>query len=220
MPVPHYSTGLPVIDALIGKECPGIPRGALTVISGTPMSGKTSLVRSIAHNVATHTSGRVLVIDREHRWDPSYRPYDIQVVESLSGLGMVTSGQRRDLILIEGVQNMEAEDSDGIAYRARQLSSIVDRIRRRDPNLALVITWNQILSLPESIPAGVGYPASIILRLDNRGKSIRVSKNRFGDSGVTRVFNSGFLEETCLPPPEPEFDRSKIPTRFEREDVI
>jgi hypothetical protein len=221
MPVPHYSTGLPAIDALMGEECPGIPRGALTIISGTSMSGKTSLVRSIAHNVASHTSGRVLVVDSENRPDPSYHPYDLnQDILSLRELGELLISQTRDLIIVEGVQDMASFDYEDIAIRARELSSIVNRVHRRVPDLALVITWNQRLNLSESIPAGTGYPASLILHLDNRGRSVMVSKNRFGDSGVTRVFESGFLEEARLPIPEPEFDRSKIPTRFEREDVI
>jgi predicted ATP-dependent serine protease len=223
MPVPHYSTGFPAIDDLMGEECPGIPRGALTLIVGPQMSGKTALARAVAHNVATHTSGRVLLVDSENRRDPSYHPYDINNdVASLRELGELIISEPRDLIIVEGVQDMEASDTEAIASRARELSSIVSRVRRRNQDLALVVTWNQRTTLPESIPAGVGYPSSLIIRLDNRGRLVMVSKNRFGDSGVSRVFESGFLEEARIPAPkpEPEFDRSKIPTRFEREDVI
>jgi hypothetical protein len=205
----------------MGDVCPGIPRGALTLITGTAMSGKTSFSRALAHNVATHTSGRVLLVDSETRSDPSYRPYDINNdVASLRELGELIISEPRDLIIVEGVQNMDAIDTEGIAARARELTSVVGKVRRRSPDLALVITWNQRVELSESIPAGVGYPASILIRLDDRGRSVTVSKNRFGDSGVTRVFESGFLAEYGKPLPEPEFDRSKIPTRFEREDVI
>lgn len=221
MPVPHYSTGFPVIDALMGNECPGIPREALTIISGPSMSGKTSLVRSIAYNVATHTSARVLVVDGDSAPDPSYHPYDLTYLSTFRELGATLVEQVYELIIIEGIQNMDLDTLDeGIAIRAREITSLITRLRRRRPDLALVITWNQRQNLSESIPAGMGYPASVILRLDNRGRMVTVSKNRFGESGVFRVFKSGFLEEACKPLPEPEFDRSKIPTRFEREDVI
>jgi len=219
MSVPHYSTGFPAIDSLIGEDCPGIPRGSLTTVIGTPMSGKTSLIRSIADNVARHTSARVLVVDIENGPDPSYHHYDInQDVTSLYELGELLLDQSYDLVLVEGIQNMVSV-SEGMAARAQEMVRVISRVRRRRPDLAMVITWNR-RTLPEDFPAGVGYYASLTIRLDDRGRSFTISKNRFGDSGVNRVFESGFLKEARFPLPEPEFDRSKIPTRFEREDVI
>lgn len=46
--LPHVSTGSTGLDRLLGKECPGFPRGHMSEVYGHSGSGKTSLMISAA----------------------------------------------------------------------------------------------------------------------------------------------------------------------------
>lgn len=234
MPVPHYSTGLKTLDALIGDPCPGIPREGLTIIVGGTGSGKSSLCQIIATQVATHhvrgasamgiPSFRVGLANIEEHVDPGYHPYDVLRLQSMDELAITVLRSTYDLLIIDGVQylDMRLDPSDqvrqGIAASARYLEALFARTQAS--NTTLVFTWQSrrgISSSDLSTPSGISYRASLIIQLEERGRLVRVVKNKFGDSGGVCEFGDRWTEKE---PPEPEFDRSKIPTRFEREDVI
>lgn len=71
---PHISTGFPHLDALTG--CGGIPRGALSLVSGRSTSGKATLAcKTLAQ--AQQAGGRatpldVALVDLPHTADPDY----------------------------------------------------------------------------------------------------------------------------------------------------
>jgi predicted ATP-dependent serine protease len=228
MPHPCFSTGLADLDAIIGEGCPGIPRGGLTVIVGETGAGKSSLCRVIAHNVATqHTQEeiafRVGLADIETGPDPTATSYNILSLETMSQLAQILTRPTFDLMIIDGVEYLSGRvgsdpGSNPGTERARQIDSILTRVDLH--NLALVLTWQdcRFPLLTHRIPALLAHRASLILRVEDHGKRVRVTKNRFGDHGVAE-FGPRWREipRELL---EPEFDRSLIKTRFEREDVI
>jgi energy-coupling factor transporter ATP-binding protein EcfA2 len=236
MPQPCFSTGLPSLDDLIGEHCPGIPRGGLTIIVGNTGSGKSSLCRKIASNVATqHTietaAFRVGFADIEGMPDHASRPYNILSLSNLSDLAQTLVRSRFELLIVDGVQYLESDrpHQDPIPFpeldHSRQLDSILTRVA--NPHLALVITWQENLRSSvdrrsieptHSIPAGLVHRANLILQVEG-SNLIRVAKNRFGVPGSFAEFGPRWRDVPKVTP-EPEFDRSVIKTRFEREDVI
>ena len=224
MPVPHYSTGLKTLDALIGDPCPGIPRSGLTIISGGTASGKSSLCQLIATHVVDQYPREVVgLANIENRGDPAYHPYRVVRMRDMDDLSRAVLRSTYNLLIIDGVQylelNRDPSNSAGepVAGRARYLGALFTRTQ--NSNTALVLTWQsgRVPGTNLSIPASMSHRASLILHLENRGRLVMVAKNRFGDSGGVCEFGDRWAEKE---PPEPEFDRSKIPTRFEREDVI
>ena len=234
MPHPCFSTGLADLDSIIGEGCPGIPRGGLTVIVGETGAGKSSLCRVIAHNVATqHTQEtaafRVGLADIEGTPDAA-RQYNMIFLENMSQLAQILTRPTHDLVLIDGVEYLSGRvgsdpDLNPGAEQARQIDSILTRVDLH--NLALVLTWQANRSSlgrastdsSHRIPAGLAHRASLILQVEDFGKRVRVTKNRFGMYGGVAEFGPRWREipRDLL---EPEFDRSLIKTRFEREDVI
>lgn len=224
MPIPHYSTGLKTLDAILGEGCPGIPRhgGVILIVGGTG-SGKTSLCEIIAC-AAVDQGARVGFANIERNMDPAYHPYDVLNLGSLEELSVAVLRPNHDLLIIDGFQYLDVQldpndpVSLGLATRARYLDALLSRTH--GPTPTLVFTWQSsrdVQRLGPVNPAGITHRASLILHLENRGKLVTVAENRFGESGGVCEFGDRWTE---LPPPEPEFDRSKIPTRFEREDVI
>jgi predicted ATP-dependent serine protease len=158
--------------------------------------------------------------------DPTAYPYNRLSLENLSQLAQVLIRSTFDLVVVDGVEYLATDNYRGgnspVAERARQIESIFTRVPM--PNLALVFTWqvNRAslgLSFNYSIPSALAHRASLILQVENKGQRVRVTKNRFGEPDGVAEFGPRW-REILREPPEPEFDRSLIKTRFEREDVI
>lgn len=237
MPQACISTGLPSLDAIIDDFCPGLPRGWLTIIVGETGSGKTSLCEVIALNAATQTTigslpPRVGFANIEGRSSSEALPYYVVDIPGMRRFAELLVRPTFDLLIVDGIQYLEPEGGAALEHilapRARQIDAILSRVN--NPHMAMVLTWQALRSqfrfrqedisdsIP-SIPASSAHRASLILQVGGRASVVRVAKNRFGESGGSAEFNSRWIE---IPrkAPEPEFDRSKIPTRFEREDVI
>jgi energy-coupling factor transporter ATP-binding protein EcfA2 len=221
MPIPHYSTGLKTLDALLGDFCPGIPRhGGVTLIVGGTGSGKSSLCELIAY-AAADQGARVGFASIENRRDPANLPYNVLNPRGWEELAIAVFRSGYDLLIIDGFQYLDLQlgsndlVSSGIATRNRYLLTLLSGSYNYP---TLVFTWQSSRDeVPEfNTPSSITHRASLILSLENCGKLIRVVRNRFGESGGVCNFGERWTEL----PPKPEFDRSKIPTRFEREDVI
>ncbi len=69
-PVPHLATGFPTLDAALGIG--GIPQGRMTVLEGTPTSGKVTLAALILANAQKRLRRPVAYVDVSHTCDADY----------------------------------------------------------------------------------------------------------------------------------------------------
>lgn len=129
---PHIPSGSIILDYLIGgrpnsfgvRPCPGIPRGKITNVYGTPGAGKTTMALMVAASVC-EMGGTAAYIDWENEVDPSYAaalgvPISnkdqfilIQPVSLEEGFSWMTalSASGVDLIVIDSVGAAVPEES-------------------------------------------------------------------------------------------------------------
>lgn len=252
MPLPHVRTGIAELDAALGTECPGFPRGALTIVCGGTGTGKSTLVRHIAYHAATTGRQRVLLCDAEGTLRPSRyssaiyelgsdrpvgvdigahtAPFDYQQPNDLPELfnSIRSLVHRNDLILADAVNVLDLSPLPGqapqIAARARFLGSAVQGLRLE--NCALVLVFQNPRNGP--IEQGrhsllVTRSARLILDLSRSSGGVysgRIAKTTWSVPNEEFEFRYGGPSQVIAVPKVKTIDRSKIPTRFNREDPL
>jgi len=251
MPLPHIRTGIAELDVALGTECPGFPRGALTLICGGVGTGKSTLVRHLAHYAATIGHQRVLFCDAEG--NPPGRhsslirevgvdgpvdvvpgsytsPFDYQQPSDLVGLfnAIRASVHLYDLIIADAVSVLGLPPTPGqapqIAARSRFLGSAIQGLRLE--NCALVMVFQS----PRSGPLDRGVNSQLVthharLILDLSGftegvYSAHIAKATWPVQDEEFGFRYGGPSQVIAVPKAKPIDRSKIPTRFNREDPL
>lgn len=125
---PHIATGFAALDGVTG--CGGVPRGAITLLSGQATSGKTTVAYKTAAQCQTvDKRGTVALLDLSRTADPDYlarcgvdlerllivRPTDAQQTLRLL-LDLARRVQVR-LILLDSLPNLLAMDGGAQALR-------------------------------------------------------------------------------------------------------
>jgi recombination protein RecA len=190
-------TGYADLDRLLG--CGGVPRGAVTCLSGNPTSGKTTLALDVLARV--QADGEVTVyVDLTGALDPEYaesRGIDLDqlliVVPQPPELGLditrdiITSGGAGLIVLDAGHSGAQTGPAESLSRSTRHLSAAV----RRSPYAVLGLT----MPAPTRLSRALSARSDVVLRAERarwvwntEGVSgydtrLTVVKSRFGPPG-------------------------------------
>lgn len=124
------STGLISMDLRLGG---GIPRGAITEITGPPSSGKTALVYHLIHQAQNNPSTkRVLLINADKYYPQQFatrlhvNSYELDVLSHNKDMleCVIEVASNYDMIVIDSLPNITAE---GVDYWDTQLGHALNR---------------------------------------------------------------------------------------------
>lgn len=211
----HYvSTGFQLIDAMLSG---GLPRGGLTFIAGGTGEGKTILLRKIARNVCAKGL-KVVYFDVERVVNSE--EYPVKACKTIGELHKQLSdllkfhlrSQRPDLVIMEGMQQLEVDIQDN--PRKLLIPGLTKVLHRNDfGSTAVIASWQLRRSIPTftqpsfAVPNDLASIAHVTLGIVKEDHYFRVhlSKSRVSHSGVS-----------CSVPLEDLLPRIDIPTRYER----
>jgi hypothetical protein len=207
------TTGFPVLDSMLssGNDCRGFPRGALTLLSGATGSGETQVLRKCCERA--HKKGlKVVYFTTEEEFRSEYPVREVTSLEDVTRrvANLLHPGKRdkTDLLVLDSLTHMTPDFSRAeIAGHARQLEGM----------LQLDFGQTAVVGTYQSRRLGPGLTSSssthqrsnIALEISKIGQNYRLDlvKSRYGVAGVSCEIRPIDMED---------YDRSKIPTRYER----
>lgn len=231
MPIAHIPTGLKSFDELI-PDCPGIPRGGLTVISGEAGTGKTEFLLQIARHALSQGIS-VYYSDPVDNLRGASLPQvseattftvDIEDSEVLGAVDRVLSAARNGrLVIIDRIdQILWASTDPSISRPGRRLGlhrsqstlafcqDIVPILMENDSALLVSV---QTPRRRTELPLGLTHAASLIVDLERSIKgeyTAKVTKSRWGllSSGTMKFrvvtdTQGRHLTEVCSTEPSP-----------------
>lgn len=209
------STGFQALNSMIAgnSECRGFPRGGFTILNGESGSGKSQLLKTCCSRA--HRNGlKVVYITSEDRFQSEYPVVEVNTLDEVTRL-MATllhpgKNDKTDLLVIDCLTQLWATDSTLLANHARELGAM---FRREFGQTAVVgtVQSRRVGGALSSVAGstGVAFVASIILGItkEDTGYRLDLFKSRFSFAGVSCLI---------LPTDMDDFDRSTIPTRYQR----
>jgi hypothetical protein len=207
------STGFPVLDSMLvsGHDCRGFPRGALTLLSGAPGSGKTQVLKKCCERA--HKKGlKVVYLTSEEEFRSEYPVREMTSLEDVTRLvaNLLHPGKRdkTDLLVLDSLTHMTPDFRGAeLAGHARQLEVML----QLDFGQTAVVGTYQSRGIGPSLTSSVSthQRSSIVLGISKLDQNYRVElvKSRYGVPGVSCEIRPIDMED---------YERSKIPTRYER----
>jgi hypothetical protein len=211
------STGFENLDRMIAGSggCMGFPRGGLTLVSGGTGSGKTRVMQ-VCCNRAHKRGLSVVYITTEARFDAPYPVIELSDLDEVSRFmtTLLLPGRKNkvDLLVLDALTQMTSDlgpDSE-LADHARRLGALF----RRSFGQSVVVGTIQSRRLGGGLDTLGGSSSLAFLSRStlsisklNEGYHIDLVKSRVSVSGVSCVIRPSDMED---------FDRSNIPTRYQR----
>ena len=206
----RMSTGLSELDRVLGG---GIVPGSLTLISGEPGIGKSTLIAQMAGRVA-ETTGPVLYVSGEESGEQvklradrvlgsiSDRLY-IYPETNIENIMTVCDEIRPCLLIVDSIQTMYSASADSVAGSLTQIRECSGQLIRYAKNnhvpvfIVAHVTKSGELAGPKTIEHMVDTVLSFSGERDRDLRILRSFKNRFGTTdeiGAFRMTSEGMIE--------------------------
>ena len=206
----RMSTGLSELDRVLGG---GIVPGSLTLISGEPGIGKSTLIAQMAGRVA-ETTGPVLYVSGEESGEQvklradrvlgsiSDRLY-IYPETNIENIMTACDEIRPCLLIVDSIQTMYSASADSVAGSLTQIRECSGQLIRYAKNnhvpvfIVAHVTKSGELAGPKTIEHMVDTVLSFSGERDRDLRILRSFKNRFGTTdeiGAFRMTSEGMIE--------------------------
>ena len=206
----RMSTGLSELDRVLGG---GIVPGSLTLISGEPGIGKSTLIAQMAGRVA-ETTGPVLYVSGEESGEQvklradrvlgsiSDRLY-IYPETNIENIMSACDEIRPCLLIVDSIQTMYSASADSVAGSLTQIRECSGQLIRYAKNnhvpvfIVAHVTKSGELAGPKTIEHMVDTVLSFSGERDRDLRILRSFKNRFGTTdeiGAFRMTSEGMIE--------------------------
>ena len=206
----RMSTGLSELDRVLGG---GIVPGSLTLISGEPGIGKSTLIAQMAGRVA-ETTGPVLYVSGEESGEQvklradrvlgsiSDRLY-IYPETNIENIMSACDEIRPYLLIVDSIQTMYSASADSVAGSLTQIRECSGQLIRYAKNnhvpvfIVAHVTKSGELAGPKTIEHMVDTVLSFSGERDRDLRILRSFKNRFGTTdeiGAFRMTSEGMIE--------------------------
>ena len=206
----RMSTGLSELDRVLGG---GIVPGSLTLISGEPGIGKSTLIAQMAGRVA-ETTGPVLYVSGEESGEQVKLRAD-RVLDSISdrlyiypetnieNIMTACDEIRPCLLIVDSIQTMYSASADSVAGSLTQIRECSGQLIRYAKNnhvpvfIVAHVTKSGELAGPKTIEHMVDTVLSFSGERDRDLRILRSFKNRFGTTdeiGAFRMTSEGMIE--------------------------
>ena len=206
----RMSTGLSELDRVLGG---GIVTGSLTLISGEPGIGKSTLIAQMAGRVA-ETTGPVLYVSGEESGEQvklradrvlgsiSDRLY-IYPETNIENIMTACDEIRPCLLIVDSIQTMYSASADSVAGSLTQIRECSGQLIRYAKNnhvpvfIVAHVTKSGELAGPKTIEHMVDTVLSFSGERDRDLRILRSFKNRFGTTdeiGAFRMTSEGMIE--------------------------
>ena len=206
----RMSTGLSELDRVLGG---GIVPGSLTLISGEPGIGKSTLIAQMAGRVA-ETTGPVLYVSGEESGEQvklradrvlgsiSDRLY-IYPETNIENIMSACDEIRPCLLIVDSIQTMYSASADSVAGSLTQIKECSGQLIRYAKNnhvpvfIVAHVTKSGELAGPKTIEHMVDTVLSFSGERDRDLRILRSFKNRFGTTdeiGAFRMTSEGMIE--------------------------
>ena len=210
----RMSTGLSELDRVLGG---GIVPGSLTLISGEPGIGKSTLIAQMAGRVA-ETTGPVLYVSGEESGEQvklradrvlgsiSDRLY-IYPETNIENIMSACDEIRPCLLIVDSIQTMYSASADSVAGSLTQIRECSGQLIRYAKNnhvpvfIVAHVTKSGELAGPKTIEHMVDTVLSFSGERDRDLRILRSFKNRFGTTdeiGAFRMTSEGMAEVSDL----------------------
>ena len=205
MPVP---LGFAEVDSVLGG---GLVPGSVTLLSGEPGIGKSTLSLQVAMHAAAPGAGVVLVTGEEAPAQVAARgvrlgeiPPSLRVLDNtdLDAVIATLEDLKPQLVVVDSIQTMRASAVDSAAGSVNQLRSVaarlVDMAKRCNVSVLIIghVTKDGTLAGPRVLEHLVDTVLSFDGDRQNSLRYLRAAKHRFGptnDVGVFEMTGRGLL---------------------------
>jgi len=198
---PRFTTGLSELDRVTGG---GIVPGSALLIGGEPGIGKSTLLLQLAASLATngrralYFSGEEAAAQvrlRAERLGLSKAPVGLAAETNLSNiLATLESGPRADLIVIDSIQTLWADQLDGAPGTVGQVRAATQTLIRyaKGAGASLLLVGHVTKEGQIAGPKVIEHMVDTVLYFEgDRGhpyRILRAVKNRFGPTDEIGVF--------------------------------
>jgi DNA repair protein RadA/Sms len=211
---PRFTTGMPELDRVTGG---GIVPGSALLIGGEPGIGKSTLLLQLAASIANagrravYFSGEEATAQvrlRAERLGLAKAPVGLAAETNLSNiLATLNEGPRADLIVIDSIQTLWADQLDGAPGTVSQVRAATQSLIRyaKSVGSSLLLVGHVTKEGQIAGPKVIEHMVDTVLYFEgDRGhpyRILRAVKNRFGPTdeiGVFEMVQSG-LQEVANP---------------------
>ncbi len=206
--VPRLSTHMQELDRVLGG---GLVPGSAILISGNPGAGKSTLLvqvmcRLAAEKTALYVTGEESLSQVAMRARRLQLPLDnlkVMAQTSVDTIIATWDDLKPDLIVIDSIQVMYMEDVDsapgGVAQVRESAAALIQHAKRMGTVLLLVghVTKEGNLAGPRVLEHMIDCFVMLEGEADNRFRTLRSSKNRFGavnELGIFAMTDKGMQE--------------------------
>lgn len=219
VPVP---TGLSEVDEVLGG---GLVPGSVTLLSGEPGIGKSTLTLQIAASTASTGAGVLLVAGEEAPAQVAARalrlgtvPDSLDVLDALDvDVVVATFAEARpQLVVVDSIQTLYAADVDSAPGSPTQLRECASRLltaaKRLDISLLLVghVTKDGSLAGPRLLEHLVDTVLGFSGDRHGDLRMLRAVKHRFGATTGVGVFEMGAVGLQAVDDPSERFLRDRL----------
>ena len=224
-PVAAWTTGLAGLDEVLGG---GLMPGASMLVGGEPGIGKSTLLLQLAAQAAGSGRRVVYVSGEESLGQIKARAQRLEALvpglDALSTnrfedvLAMLGSGTPPALMVVDSVQTVSSEESDGLPGSVSQVRTVATRLVEscKQLNCCLILVGHVTKDGAIAGPKLLEHMVDTVLSLEgdrqHMFRLLRVQKNRFGPSNELLVFQMEQRGMTVVPDPSTFFLGDRDPS--------
>ncbi|WP_051822688.1 DNA repair protein RadA [Desulfonatronum thiodismutans] len=224
-PVAAWTTGLSGLDEVLGG---GLMPGASMLVGGEPGIGKSTLLLQLAAQAAGGGRRVVYVSGEESLGQIKARAQRLEALvpglDALSTnrledvLAMLGAGKPPALMIVDSIQTVSSEESDGLPGSVSQVRTVATRLVEscKQLNCCLILVGHVTKDGAIAGPKLLEHMVDTVLSLEgdrqHMFRLLRVQKNRFGPSNELLVFQMEQRGLTVVPDPSTYFLGDRDPS--------
>ncbi|WP_051434384.1 DNA repair protein RadA [Desulfonatronum lacustre] len=224
-PASAWTTGLSGLDEVLGG---GLMPGASMLVGGEPGIGKSTLLLQLAAQAAGGVRRVVYVSGEESLGQIKARAQRLEALvpglDALSTnrledvLAMLEAGTPPALLIVDSVQTVSTEESDGLPGSVSQVRTVATRLVEscKQLNCCLILVGHVTKDGSIAGPKLLEHMVDTVLSLEgdrqHMFRLLRVQKNRFGPSNELLVFQMEQRGLTVVPDPSTYFLGDRDPS--------